>query len=805
MAFDLTAQTKTAANAVAKTPQVIVEIDGISNLYTAVSITKVPTFDSGYVFDQENLYFDTAIEDINAKPWINLKNTTKNITQQLNQDKGGSGSVSNIKISIVDKENFVTNSFASQEMLSKRAKVYLSFENLEHPANSIRIFSGIISNYDVSEGEVSLIIDNPDTLKNQELFVEITDELDGSITNSDTTITLLNTEGIILNGSQPSPLTNTNFSTYVKIDDEVILVGGISGNDLTGCTRGQLGTVAASHNDEADVVTFYRLQGNPIDLALQLMLSNEDVYFYEERPLAFGSYNSVSVSNSIWFNNESIQDDIGLVVGDYVTITDSTSNDVVATEILSFGQSDSYSYIVVDSTIVDESVPSNCLAKMLSQYNNLPDGCGMGGEDVDVDQHLYVKATFGQSFPGMDFYLKEGINAKQFIEQQLYFPVGAYFLPRKGKSSIGYTAPAVGAVAGANINVDNITNAINIKVSRSIKKNFYNSVIYKLEDDVLEDRFLRVYNTLSADSQNRIKKGLTPFTVESKGLRNTSETINFIDNVSTRVLDRYQYAATSFTVQVSYGVGFAVEVGDIVTFDGTELGLYNYESGNRGDFYKLMEVTNKNFDITGRVTLTLTDTAYDVNGRYGTFAPSSDIGTGSTTTSINLKRSYGTGSSEVETLKWVNHVGNDVIVHNNDWSFSETVTLFSISETNGFNLTVSPALSSAPLEDYILETCNYDDAGQTYKAVFCFSGPSIDIASGTSGTVFTVSSASNLFVGAIVQVQSDDFTDFATSEIIDITGQVVTVETDLGFTPQNGDTVTRVGFVDDNGNSYLYL
>jgi len=56
----------------------------------------------------------------------------------------------------------------------------------------------------------------------------------GTLSDSDTTITVANATGIVA-------------SDIVLIDDELILVGGISSNDLTGCTRGHKGTTATTH------------------------------------------------------------------------------------------------------------------------------------------------------------------------------------------------------------------------------------------------------------------------------------------------------------------------------------------------------------------------------------------------------------------------------------------------------------------------------------------------------------------------------------------------------------------------------
>ena len=65
--------------------------------------------------------------------------------------------------------------------------------------------------------------------------------LNGGINNSVTTITLTDTTGFPTSGS-------------VKINSEIIEYTGISGNDLTGCTRGAQSTTPASHLDGVGVV-----------------------------------------------------------------------------------------------------------------------------------------------------------------------------------------------------------------------------------------------------------------------------------------------------------------------------------------------------------------------------------------------------------------------------------------------------------------------------------------------------------------------------------------------------------------------
>jgi len=68
-----------------------------------------------------------------------------------------------------------------------------------------------------------------------------TTQLNGSITDSDTTITLLSVTGFNAGGGT------------ILVDNELITYTGISVNDLTGCVRGTSGTAAASHTSGSTV------------------------------------------------------------------------------------------------------------------------------------------------------------------------------------------------------------------------------------------------------------------------------------------------------------------------------------------------------------------------------------------------------------------------------------------------------------------------------------------------------------------------------------------------------------------------
>lgn len=69
---------------------------------------------------------------------------------------------------------------------------------------------------------------------------QLATQLDGSITNSQTTITVDSTTGFPTTG-------------YITIDSEVISYTGVTATQFTGCTRGADGTGATTHMDNAPV------------------------------------------------------------------------------------------------------------------------------------------------------------------------------------------------------------------------------------------------------------------------------------------------------------------------------------------------------------------------------------------------------------------------------------------------------------------------------------------------------------------------------------------------------------------------
>jgi hypothetical protein len=98
-----------------------------------------------------------------------------------------------------------------------------------------------------------------DTLN--EPIYDLADSLSAGISNVDTSATIVDATGWPTSGA-------------IKIDDEFILFSGRTGTTLTGLSRGDLSSLAASHSADAPVYfVYYTGNINPITLMLQLLIS----------------------------------------------------------------------------------------------------------------------------------------------------------------------------------------------------------------------------------------------------------------------------------------------------------------------------------------------------------------------------------------------------------------------------------------------------------------------------------------------------------------------------------------------------
>lgn len=807
MAIEISATTKALKERTNLQQQIVLKIDGFTECFGAVSVEEVVKIGSEISIGEFTI---GGLQEVpGSLDYISLEGTTSQITSQVNIEDGLPNSISRFQIKMIDKDASLSELFRPgnkvDDMLGLEAQVYITFQGASFPEDATRIFIGIIDSIDFPPGEVSLSISSPEKFRQNEAFLKYTDKLDGAIGTGDTTITVDTTANFI----EPSDV----LQSYIKIEDELMEVSSLTSTTFT-VTRGQLGTTAAAASDNAEVESFYRLQGKPIDLALKLMISDGDEFYAED--LTATAFNQISptenVTNAIFFPTyNNVEDDLGIVEGDFLTVTgaDNPANDVTDAVISGFGTSGSGSYIVVNTTLTTDTDQS-ATVKIRSKYDTLNTGFGINPKFIDIPQFENIASTNPAFFEDYDLYVKDTVDGEDFISSKILFPSGILSTIRKGRTSAVFLAPPVVTNLAPVLDETNIEKPDRIILKRSINENFYSAIVYKFNESVLEDKFLAGEIRQSVESTQRIKVPNKVLTIEAPGLRDTAAARTLLQNVSERLLQRYRFGAESMEVNVNYRDSFNLDLRDAVVFNGTNLSIANTKNGSRNLEAKVFQIFNRSINLkTGEVKLKLVDSIYDTNGRYIVIAPSSLIGSGATTTKLPLKRSFSTSELDEENEKWQRLIGERIRIRSADFTYNEETTFKGFAE--GFLNTMDiEAVGLAPSEDYIVEPADYDETSSSVnfltKAIHGSFNRQVSVVSGISSTQFTVSApdAAELTEETEIRIHSEDYTlDSGNVEITDITGTTITVE-DMGFTPSSTDFVDRIGYT-DGGDPYLYL
>lgn len=793
------------------TGNIILELAGFPSLYGSVKVTRVAKYGDTIFFGDEGLVYGGTVPDNTSKDYISLTGTTNNITQKLDQDRGGSSSITSFKIRLVDKDDELTQAFAPgvtvDDILGNEATVYWQPVGGAHPADSARLFVGIVSTASFGAGYVDIVVQHPSTLARQEILPKVTTQLTLAMSDVATIAFVEDASALVVNGDA--------ITVYIRIGDELMLVREVvNGTDILIDARAQLGTVATSHDVDDEVESFYVISGGPIDLALRMLLSSTNNNEFATRTASrIVQVDAVTnISGAVFFEGINIQDELGLVVGDQMALTTGASvgNLFSYRNILSFGSNSSGSWVVVDQTLTPEiELSATCLFK--SKYNTLTFGAGdtIKPYHVDVAQFERLEETFSANFFDYEWYVKDTLNLKDFLED-LYYPSGLFSLPRQGRISVGIAAPPILGPDAKTLNAENITNATRVAIRRSINEAFYNSITYKFNEDSIDDRFLSGVITTSEDSFNRVKVGSRTLTIEAGGIRESTANRNKITAISRRFLDRFQFGAEQVECDVNFKTAFAVEPGDTVILDGGSIKLSDITQGSRNFLTRVVEVVNRSINLkTGACRLTLSDTNLSTRTRYSVFSPSSIIGTGSTVNEIFITRSFSTEETELERDKWRDYVLQKVRVHNSDYSFDETTTLIQLDPSNPNRVLVNPALSSPPTAGMIMTVPEYDDssaqAGQLYKALHASFNPQV-AATGGSTTTVTVApgDVSKFYVGAPVRIHLADYSEDDSTTVAEISGTTLTLNKTLAFTVTSSHLIDNIGFAGDKGSYYAW-
>lgn len=831
MTFDITAKTQQALAGVNVQPSLVLEIDGVDEIFGAVEVLRLirigdPDLEIGNAW---KIGGTTPIEDQEDIVSIESGSGTQ-ISQQLYPDKGSVSSVSSVQLALVDRGLVVTRLISPgvvvDDILGRKATLWIGFKGTAYKEDFIPIFSGIIDEAEAGPGLVKLNIAHPEQLKRQEIFVPIDVNLAEELDSVETAIDLDDASNLLDAVTGPDGTEDTGLSGainfYIQVEDEIIQYTGITGNQLTGCVRGALGTVAATHafDDDGNLPgkSLVKLEGPAIELALKIMLSGVNGPYVED--LAVKRYLHpnplITVENSIFFEGVNLNRDYGVSIGDFVTTTGATNgaNNVSAKPVTEIVVTEDGSYAVIDDVTFVEESDTAAVASFRSQFDTLGEGLGLKPDQVDVDEHIFWN-NFQLASLSYRFILTDKINGKDFLDKEVYMPIGAYSLPRQGRASMGYHVGSVVRGTLKVLNRHNIKDPDKIRQRRTINRNFYNTIIYKFDKHPITGKFSSGAIVTSADSRAQIPVGTKAFTVESAGIRRNLSGAALAASIAGRYLIRYQLAAEFYEdIGVLFKDGYNLEPGDVVLFDPTGLKIPNLMDGTRTKPPKIFTVINKKIDLkTGDCRLSLVDANFDQNERYGSISPSSLIVSG-TETELVIEDSYGELFPGHESLKWEDYLGLPIIVHSPDWSFEEEVILLSIDPANRYKLNLDPStpLSVPPTAGFIIDIANYPtgtdpNTNALYKAAHAHLSQTVEIATGVSATQFTVApgDVGSFQVGKYVRVHDADFgNDSGELRVTDVTGVTVTVESTMGFTPDNTMVAESLPFADGQASYRIF-
>lgn len=716
MAIELTENAIFASQATGKTPVIILKFNELDTLFGPVTIKKYirigdPDLEIG---DDWVIGGFNDVED--QKPYVQLSFSTSVIRQQIEPDRSSGASISSMKVRLVDYRQELTqlitpgNTFT--DALGQRVTVYFGFQETAWPEDYIVVFRGVLEGIDAGPGWVEFGLNHPDELKRTTLFDKFETKLDGAINNSTTTITLEDTSGLIVPADA--------LRSFIKIDNEFIEFTGYVGPTLAGVVRGALfatdqRAVAASHSDETAAEPFYILEDGTIDLALKLMLS--------QGPASYGSAVEIESfsGNEILFLNQALIRDSNVSVGDLITTTGATNpaNNITAQEIQFITETDDGTVVEVLGAAFTAELVSPAIASFASQYNVLPVGAGMLPIDVDIAKHVDAKETFLAGYQTRH-YVSEPMKLKAFIEEELYNPIGAFTLPRAGKASMGLHIPPLPGRQLVFLDWTNITNPSGLVVSRSTNQNFQNAIVYKIDRDLYEEKFRKGVITTNVQSISEIGKR-RDYTVESNGLRTNLNGTTIASSISGRRLERYNRGSEFVEkIKLTLKDGMRLEPGDIVIFDPTGLSLVNTIDGTRERPAQFWEVTNRDFNLKGEVTVDIVQTNYQSTNRYGQISPASYIASGNAS-QVVIQSSFQSRLGSAEYRKWEDFVGAQVRVRNSTFTVDGLTT---IQEINANVITFGTPLSFTPLAGYLMEFADYDDQtnlmSETVKLVYGF-------------------------------------------------------------------------------------
>lgn len=598
---------------------------------------------------------------------------------------------------------------------------------------------------------------------------------------------------------------------------------------MTNVLRGARGTTADVHSAGGTVTSAVEFTDNCMIMALKLMLSGWDGPWISDVAI----FSIVRTFDSILLDQagsiilpEKIDaiKDYGLTAGDYVTISGSgISGNNITGKILRFADlSDEPNRIIyTDQMSLAPDYPTSATVAFRSQFDTYPEYCStsLTPEDVDVAAHIALMDDFLND-PGdmYQFFMTDQTTLKDFIESQIYYPVSAYSLTKRGQLSVGMTKPPIAGQTLIFLNKDNILDPVNITIQRGLNsRKFFNEVDYYYDYDDAGNVGGSLV-VLNVDSLSQIGvSSILP--VPAMGVKSAFGTVRLLQQRGNLMLSRYKFGASILSLKCNWEAGCQIEAGDVVAVvDNGDLQIANFDTGERNIGTQLWEVIDRGLALKdGNCTLQLVNgLGSDVTDRYGVISPSSNVVSG-TNAFLIIKDSFNAVFPGDEIAKWTDYLGQQIVLHDVNYTVSYTTTITGFDPSNNYKMFIS-GFASLPgsFTGLIIDIPNYPSDSDKltdaiYKAIHVFASPIVPVVSGVglSQSQFVVGSGdiAKLFVGCAVRIFNSDYSISNLNDILvsDITGTTVTLASPLGFMPNNTMFVSGIGFANDQTGTYRFF
>src|SRR5919107_1840917 len=222
------------------------------------ALTKSPRFVARIVYDIDSLALTShaGITGVTAGTILEGVLVEPTVTSQRLRPDDAVAEIGSASFTLADVGSQFTSEINERlvggaGLRGKTVQFYVGYDGLAF-ADFVLIATQIVSSVTFNDGVYQVAcLDVQRTLR-QDIFEPRSPTLASSVAIGDVTINLTNGSTLQLNPHGTSYTDSPSVAVgYVKIKTEIIRYTGITGNTLTGCTRGVLGTVAAAYAVDA--------------------------------------------------------------------------------------------------------------------------------------------------------------------------------------------------------------------------------------------------------------------------------------------------------------------------------------------------------------------------------------------------------------------------------------------------------------------------------------------------------------------------------------------------------------------------